>query len=52
MFSGYVSKVVLFEMCFKADFDGITDGVEVECILVNNEFPGPIIEANWGDMVG
>lgn len=23
----------------------------MECVLVNNQFPGPLIEANWGDMI-
>jgi len=27
------------------------DGVEREMLLVNNQFPGPTIEANWGDMI-
>lgn len=27
------------------------DGVPMKCVLVNNEFPGPMIEANWGDMI-
>jgi FtsP/CotA-like multicopper oxidase with cupredoxin domain len=27
------------------------DGVEVDCILANNQYPGPTIEANWGDMI-
>ncbi|PPJ54407.1 hypothetical protein CBER1_07364 [Cercospora berteroae] len=27
------------------------DGVDMECILVNNQFPGPLIEANWGDNI-
>lgn len=27
------------------------DGVEREVILVNGQFPGPHIEANWGDWV-
>jgi hypothetical protein len=25
------------------------DGVPVNVMLVNGEFPGPMIEANWGD---
>ncbi|KAI0178702.1 putative multicopper oxidase [Hypoxylon sp. FL1284] len=25
------------------------DGVEVELLLVNSQFPGPLIECNWGD---
>jgi hypothetical protein len=25
------------------------DGVPVDVMLVNGEFPGPLIEANWGD---
>ncbi|CAJ2505023.1 Uu.00g124170.m01.CDS01 [Anthostomella pinea] len=25
------------------------DGVEVQLLLVNGEFPGPLMEANWGD---
>jgi FtsP/CotA-like multicopper oxidase with cupredoxin domain len=28
-----------------------TDGVLRDVILINGQFPGPIIEANWGDMV-
>ncbi|KAG5663236.1 hypothetical protein KAF25_001172 [Fusarium avenaceum] len=27
------------------------DGYEVSTILVNGQFPGPLIEANWGDTV-
>ncbi|KAH7308600.1 multicopper oxidase-domain-containing protein [Stachybotrys elegans] len=27
------------------------DGVEKEMLLVNNQFPGPLIEANWGDII-
>lgn len=27
------------------------DGVEKEAILINGAFPGPLIEANWGDMI-
>ncbi|KAK5122674.1 hypothetical protein LTR85_003937 [Meristemomyces frigidus] len=27
------------------------DGVELTCLLVNDQFPGPTIEANWGDWV-
>ena len=27
------------------------DGVELDCILVNNQFPGPTIEGNWGDWI-
>ncbi|KAF2168605.1 multicopper oxidase [Zasmidium cellare ATCC 36951] len=27
------------------------DGVELDCVLVNNQFPGPLVEANWGDMI-
>ena len=27
------------------------DGVNRSVILVNNQFPGPLIEANWGDMI-
>ena len=29
------------------------DGVELDnaCLLVNNQFPGPLIEANWGDWI-
>lgn len=27
------------------------DGVEMPCVLVNNQFPGPLIEANWGDNI-
>lgn len=27
------------------------DGVEKHVILVNGEFPGPTIEANWGDII-
>lgn len=25
------------------------DGVNVTCLAVNNQVPGPLIEANWGD---
>jgi hypothetical protein len=25
------------------------DGVQTTCVLVNGQFPGPTIEANWGD---
>lgn len=27
------------------------DGVETSMILVNGQFPGPLIEANWGDWI-
>ena len=27
------------------------DGVNVTCLLVNGQYPGPMIEANWGDSV-
>lgn len=27
------------------------DGVNTTCLLVNGEFPGPMIEANWGDKI-
>lgn len=27
------------------------DGVLRDVMLINNQFPGPLIEANWGDMV-
>ncbi|KAK5130265.1 hypothetical protein LTR08_002266 [Meristemomyces frigidus] len=27
------------------------DGVELDCLLVNNQFPGPTISANWGDWI-
>lgn len=27
------------------------DGVAREMIVVNNQFPGPLLEANWGDIV-
>ncbi|KIW07373.1 uncharacterized protein PV09_02218 [Verruconis gallopava] len=27
------------------------DGIEVNGILVNGQFPGPLIEANWGDWI-
>lgn len=27
------------------------DGVLRDVILVNNQYPGPLIEANWGDMI-
>ncbi|KAF2154467.1 multicopper oxidase [Myriangium duriaei CBS 260.36] len=27
------------------------DGVEVPVLVVNNQFPGPLIEANWGDWI-
>ncbi|KAI1494898.1 Cupredoxin [Biscogniauxia mediterranea] len=27
------------------------DGVEIQMLLVNGQFPGPLIEANWGDWV-
>jgi Multicopper oxidase len=25
------------------------DGVEKQMLVYNNQFPGPLIEANWGD---
>lgn len=28
-----------------------TDGVLRDVILINGQFPGPLIEANWGDMI-
>jgi len=27
------------------------DGVEDTCLLANGQFPGPTIEANWGDWI-
>ncbi|KAL1301802.1 hypothetical protein AAFC00_005994 [Neodothiora populina] len=27
------------------------DGVEMPMIVVNNQYPGPLIEANWGDWI-
>ncbi|KAM0319274.1 hypothetical protein ACHAO8_001066 [Botrytis cinerea] len=27
------------------------DGVEKNSILINDQFPGPLVEANWGDMI-
>jgi FtsP/CotA-like multicopper oxidase with cupredoxin domain len=27
------------------------DGYEQELLLINNQFPGPLIEANWGDTI-
>ena len=27
------------------------DGVERPSILINGQFPGPLIEANWGDWI-
>ncbi|RAK76339.1 uncharacterized protein BO72DRAFT_497120 [Aspergillus fijiensis CBS 313.89] len=27
------------------------DGVSKDAILINGQFPGPMIEANWGDMI-
>lgn len=27
------------------------DGVTIDCALVNNQFPGPTVEANWGDWI-
>lgn len=27
------------------------DGYQKEVILINGEFPGPLIEANWGDWI-
>jgi hypothetical protein len=27
------------------------DGYQKEMILVNDAFPGPVIEANWGDWI-
>ena len=27
------------------------DGFEKDVILVNNQFPGPLVEANWGDWI-
>ena len=27
------------------------DGVLTDVILINNQFPGPLVEANWGDMI-
>jgi FtsP/CotA-like multicopper oxidase with cupredoxin domain len=31
--------------------DGSPDGVNKSLILINNQFPGPTIEANWGDTI-
>lgn len=25
--------------------------MEIDCLLANGEFPGPTIEANWGDII-
>jgi FtsP/CotA-like multicopper oxidase with cupredoxin domain len=27
------------------------DGVPFPVMIVNGEFPGPLIEANWGDLI-
>jgi FtsP/CotA-like multicopper oxidase with cupredoxin domain len=27
------------------------DGFQKEALLVNGQYPGPLIEANWGDMI-
>ncbi|RDA94972.1 hypothetical protein CP533_0107 [Ophiocordyceps camponoti-saundersi (nom. inval.)] len=27
------------------------DGYQRECIIINGQFPGPVIEANWGDTI-
>ena len=27
------------------------DGVERQMFVYNNQFPGPLIEANWGDTI-
>ncbi|KAL8736783.1 MAG: hypothetical protein Q9166_000149 [cf. Caloplaca sp. 2 TL-2023] len=27
------------------------DGYEKESLLINNQYPGPLIEANWGDTI-
>lgn len=27
------------------------DGVEKQALLINGQFPGPLIEANWGDWI-
>jgi FtsP/CotA-like multicopper oxidase with cupredoxin domain len=27
------------------------DGVERQMLVFNNQFPGPVIEANWGDWI-
>jgi FtsP/CotA-like multicopper oxidase with cupredoxin domain len=27
------------------------DGVQKEALLINGQFPGPLIEANWGDTI-
>ena len=27
------------------------DGVQVATLVVNGQFPGPLIEANWGDWI-
>ena len=27
------------------------DGYEKDMLLINNQYPGPLIEANWGDWV-
>ena len=27
------------------------DGVTIDCVLVNGQFPGPLVEANWGDWI-
>ncbi|KAK3065117.1 hypothetical protein LTS18_009988, partial [Coniosporium uncinatum] len=37
---------------FTIDYGNIApDGVEVQGILINGQFPAPPIEANWGDMI-
>lgn len=27
------------------------DGYKKDVLLVNGQYPGPLIEANWGDMI-
>ena len=37
---------------FKVAYGDIApDGVEKNAILINGQFPGPLIEANWGDWI-
>jgi len=31
--------------------DCAPDGVKRSCVVINNQFPGPLIEANFGDMI-
>lgn len=34
-----------------SEIDCAPDGYPNKCLVVNGQFPGPIIEANWGDMI-